>query len=81
MTYAVLDMDRETLSYARVGHTPLIYMRGNGGQTPEDVLTPNSLLVGLDGFQSHFEHLVEKASLHVGRGNIVSSSRTGSRRP
>ena len=30
MTYAVLDMDRETLTYVRGGHTPLVCMRGEG---------------------------------------------------
>ena len=71
MTYAVLDMDRETLTYARAGHTPLIYMRGDGGQATADVLTPNGLVVGLDGCQSQFEHVIEEASLHVGRGDIA----------
>ena len=71
MTYAVLDMDRETLTYVRGGHTPLVCMRGEGIGTGADVLTPSGLVVGLDGFQSHFEHLIEEASLRVGRGDIV----------
>ena len=71
MTYAVLDMDRETLTYARGGHTPLIYMRGEESGTTAEVLTPSGLVVGLDGFQSHFEHLIEEASLRVGRGDIA----------
>ena len=71
MTYAVLDMDRETLTYAQGGHTPLIYMRGEESGTTAEVLTPSGLVVGLDGFQSHFEHLIEEASLRVGRGDIA----------
>ncbi len=71
MTYAVLDMDRETLTYARGGHTPLIYMHGEGSGATLDVLTPSGLVVGLDGFQSQFEHLIEEASLRVGRGDIA----------
>ena len=71
MTYAVLDMDRETLTYARGGHTPLIYMRGGGSGANADILIPSGLVVGLDGFQSHFEHLIEEASLRVGRGDIA----------
>ena len=70
MTYAVLDMKRETLTYARAGHTPLIYMRGHGNGTTSGVLIPSGLVVGLDGFQSQFESLIEEESLRVGRGDI-----------
>src|SRR4029450_1202871 len=31
MTYAVVDMCTRTLTYARAGHCPLIYLPGNGG--------------------------------------------------
>ena len=71
MTYAVLDMETETLTYARAGHTPLIYMRGNGTGTGADVLIPSGLVVGLDGFQSKFESLIEEESLRVSGGDIA----------
>ena len=71
MTYAVLDMDRETLTYARGGHTPLIYMHGEGSGATAEVLTPSGLVVGLDGFHSQFERLIEEASLRVGPGDIA----------
>ena len=71
MTYAVLDMETETLTYARAGHTPLIYMRGNGNGTGADVLIPSGLVVGLDGFQSKFESLIEEESLRVSGGDIA----------
>jgi len=71
MTYAVLDMDRQTLTYARAGHTPLIYMAAQGNGAKAEVLIPNGLMVGLDGFQSKFEELLEEASLTVGRGDIA----------
>ena len=71
MTYAVLDLDTETLTYARAGHTPLIYMRGNGNGSGADVLIPSGLVVGLDGFQPKFEILIEEASLHVRGGDIA----------
>jgi sigma-B regulation protein RsbU (phosphoserine phosphatase) len=71
MTYAVLDMDRETLTYARGDHTPLIYMHGEGGRATADMLTPSGLVVGLDGFESHFEHLIEEASLRVAGGDTA----------
>jgi serine phosphatase RsbU (regulator of sigma subunit) len=31
MTYAVVDMCTRTLTYARAGHCPLVYLPGNGG--------------------------------------------------
>ena len=71
MIYAVLDMDRETLTYARGGHTPLIFMPGDGRGSTAEMLAPSGLVVGLDGFQSHFERLIEEASLRVGRGDVA----------
>jgi serine phosphatase RsbU (regulator of sigma subunit) len=32
MTYAVIDMCTRTLTYARAGHCPLIYLQGEGGR-------------------------------------------------
>jgi len=32
MTYAVVDMGTRTLTYARAGHCPLIYLQGEGGR-------------------------------------------------
>ena len=31
MTYAVVDMRARTMTYARAGHTPLIYLPGPKG--------------------------------------------------
>ena len=72
MTYAVLDMDRGTLSYARGGHTPLIRMRGQGNGAAAEMLIPSGLVVGLDGFESQFEALIEEASLGVSQGDVIA---------
>ena len=72
MTYAVLDMDRGILTYARGGHTPLIHVRGQGDPPSADMLIPSGLVVGLDGFESQFEALIEEASLSVGHGDVIA---------
>lgn len=72
MTYAVFDMDRRILTYARGGHTPLIHMRGQGNPLAADMLIPSGLVVGLEGFESQFEALIEEASLSVGHGDVIA---------
>jgi sigma-B regulation protein RsbU (phosphoserine phosphatase) len=32
MTYGVLDLSRGVMTFARAGHTPMVYLRGEGGQ-------------------------------------------------
>ena len=71
MTYAVLDMDRRTVTYARGGHTPLIHMRGQGDATA-DMMIPSGLVVGLEGFESQFEALIEEALFSVGHGDVIA---------
>ena len=71
MIYAVLDMDDGTLTYARAGHTPLIYLRGQQSGDRVEVLSPSGLVVGLDGFDAHFDAMIEEASLDVAKGDIA----------
>ena len=71
MMYAVVDLDMQTMTYARAGHTPLIYLPKNGGPRGAQVLTPSGLVVGLDGFQNRFEELLEERSLQVGAGDLA----------
>lgn len=71
MTYAVLDMDDGTLTYARAGHTPLIYLRVQQRSVRVELLSPSGLVVGLDGFDAHFDALIEEASLDVAKGDIA----------
>src|SRR5436190_18939467 len=50
MTYAVVDLRARTMTYARAGHTPLIYVPGSCG-TPGprqvQILAPDGMVVGL----------------------------------
>ena len=65
MTYAVVDLRSRTITYARAGHTPLIYVPGtcaDGGPRQVRILTPDGMVVGLklDNGEMFKRHLVEE---------------------
>ena len=65
MTYAVVDLRARTITYARAGHTPLIYVPGTcaeGGQRQVQILAPDGMVVGLklDNGEMFERHLVEE---------------------
>ena len=74
MMYAVLDLDAATLTYARAGHTPLIYLPAAGVRREAQVLAPDGLVVGLrfDGIQEKFEQLLEEATLSIAPGDVFA---------
>jgi serine phosphatase RsbU (regulator of sigma subunit) len=47
MTYAVVDMCARTLTYARAGHCPLIYLQGEGGRGKGEEVTG----IGQEGYR------------------------------
>src|SRR4029077_2896341 len=48
MTYAILDLKQRTMTYARAGHTPLIYVPGPGSESRRArILAPDGLVLGL----------------------------------
>jgi len=48
MTYAVVDLRKRIMTYARAGHTPLIYVPGDGGGAHGvRILVPDGMVVGL----------------------------------
>ena len=48
MTYAVVDLRKRIMTYARAGHTPLIYVPGAGvGARDVRILVPDGMVVGL----------------------------------
>lgn len=73
MTYAVVDLRARTLTYARAGHTPLIYRTTEGGARPEvRILTPDGLVLGLridDG--ELFERLLQEESIPLRPGDLL----------
>ena len=65
MTYAVVDLRARTITYARAGHTPLIYVSGtcaDGGPRQVRILAPDGMVVGLklDNGEMFERHLVEE---------------------
>src|SRR5688572_4710414 len=61
MTYAVIDLDRGLVTFARAGHTPLIYLQASGLPEPAaQVLVPSGMVVGLriDGAAQKFDELL-----------------------
>ena len=74
MTYAVIDLKAGRMTYARAGHTPLIYMRGGSGTTePVKILVPSGMVVGLriPGAHEKFMELLEEESIDLTNGDVI----------
>jgi sigma-B regulation protein RsbU (phosphoserine phosphatase) len=73
MTYAVIDPAAGVMTYARAGHTPLLYLPGDGGAGGRtQILVPDGLVLGLridDG--ERFEALLVEATLHLSPGDLL----------
>ena len=75
MTYAVVDLGRRTMTYARAGHTPLMYVPGPGAPGAEDrrarVLAPDGLVLGLKiDHGEMFERLLEEQTIPLHAGDL-----------
>jgi sigma-B regulation protein RsbU (phosphoserine phosphatase) len=72
MTYAVIDLGARTMTYARAGHTPLIYVSGAGdGPRLARVLAPDGLVLGLkidDG--QMFDRVLEEETIPLQTGDL-----------
>jgi len=72
MTYAVVDLRARTMTCARAGHCPLVYVPGpeSGSRTPQ-VLTPEGMVLGLQfDLGETFDRLLEEVTLPLGRGDL-----------
>jgi phosphoserine phosphatase RsbU/P len=74
MTYAVVDLQARTLTYARAGHCPLIYRPGtNGLGAPPGVqiLAPDGMVLGLKIDNGEmFERLLQEDTVSLGAGDL-----------
>jgi sigma-B regulation protein RsbU (phosphoserine phosphatase) len=74
MTYAVLDLGKELMTYARAGHTPLIYLpAGASADRDAQVLIPNGMVLGLriDGAAEKFAELLEEDQIVLRNGDVI----------
>jgi len=73
MTYAVLDLDAMTMTFARAGHTPLLVFQDGAAGGPESLL-PDGLVVGLriPGAQEKFVQLLEERRVELHRGDVIA---------
>ncbi len=80
MTYAVIDMRERTMTYARAGHTPLIYVPGNGTGAPSRaagdaprvrILVPDGMVLGLKLDNGEmFERILEEETIQLKNGDL-----------
>jgi serine phosphatase RsbU (regulator of sigma subunit) len=73
ITYAVVDAARRTLTYARAGHCPLIYVPGPyAASRAAQVLAPDGLVLGLqiDDGGERFIRLLEEVTIPLGTGDL-----------
>jgi sigma-B regulation protein RsbU (phosphoserine phosphatase) len=74
MTYAVLDLARGEMTYARAGHTPLIYLAGQStGARRVEVLIPDGMVVGLqiEGAMAKFNEILEEKRIPLENGDVI----------
>jgi sigma-B regulation protein RsbU (phosphoserine phosphatase) len=72
MTYAVIDLRTRTMTYARAGHTPLIYVPGAGLHPRRvQILVPDGMVLGLKLDNGEmFERLLEESTIPLNPGDL-----------
>jgi sigma-B regulation protein RsbU (phosphoserine phosphatase) len=72
MTYAVINLRTKTMTYARAGHTPLIYVPANGiDPRRAQILAPDGLVLGLKIDNGEmFDRLLEEDTIPLHPGDL-----------
>jgi len=72
MTYAIIDLRARTMTYARAGHTPLIYVPGGGIDARRaQILAPDGMVLGLKIDNGEmFERLLEEQTIPLHPGDL-----------
>jgi serine phosphatase RsbU (regulator of sigma subunit) len=73
MTYAVIDLDAGAMTFARAGHTPVVFLKDGDGRAAQSLL-PNGLVVGLriPGAHEKFTELLEEHRVELARGDVIA---------
>ena len=74
MTYGVIDISAGVMTFARAGHTPMIYLPAAGGNgSVVQVLAPSGIVVGLriPGATEKFAELLEEERLELHKGDVI----------
>jgi sigma-B regulation protein RsbU (phosphoserine phosphatase) len=74
MTYAVIDLDARMMTYARAGHTPLIYVPGPESRMAQGVhvLAPDGLVLGLNIDDGQiFGRLLQEQTIPLHAGDLA----------
>ena len=74
MSYGVIDVERQEMTFARAGHCPLIHVPANqpAGMRKARFLTPDGLVVGLqidDG--TMFDSILKEQTITLAPGDLV----------
>ena len=72
MTYAIVDLRKRSMTYARAGHTPLIYVPGDGGGARGvRILVPDGMVVGLKLDNGEmFSRLLQEETIALRPGDL-----------
>ncbi|HVD93204.1 MAG TPA: SpoIIE family protein phosphatase [Vicinamibacterales bacterium] len=73
MTYGVLDLNAGTMTFARAGHTPMVFLRGDGTTGGAQSLAPSGIVVGLriPGATEKFSDLLEEEQVKLHKGDVL----------
>jgi sigma-B regulation protein RsbU (phosphoserine phosphatase) len=73
MTYAVIDLDARTITFARAGHTPLVHVPGGPGPRRARVLAPDGIVLGLriEAVARRFGELLVESTQPLGPGDVL----------
>jgi sigma-B regulation protein RsbU (phosphoserine phosphatase) len=73
MTYGVLDLNVGTMTFARAGHTPMVFLGGDGAKGDAQSLAPSGIVVGLriPGATEKFSDLLEEQEVKLHKGDVL----------
>ena len=72
MTYAIVDVRARTMTYARAGHTPLMFVPGAGSLVrAAQVFIPDGMVVGLKLDEGQmFDRVLEERTVPIAAGDL-----------